>query len=105
MQVKNGIAISNGGHIYDFEDSFVEVLGPGISGHRDNMVVAYAMEGNIKVEMVYLPGKFVVLRHRGARSVQHYWSRAYDTEYMMKSSKYRNMANFCIRAYNTVFKQ
>lgn len=103
MKIGN-LTTVNGGQIVPFENSFVEVLSPALSGHRDNIVVAYAAEGNIKVSMCYAGKNFVIDRFRGHDNLQHYWSRSISKEAALASKKYERMARYCIRAYESIFK-
>lgn len=103
-QYKHGLSIVNGGKVVDYLDSFVEVLGLKYSKHIKNMVVAYAMEGNIKVSVVYDGEKFYVYRFKGALENHHYWSKAMDRHSVLNSSKYGKMGRFCMQAYSDIFK-
>lgn len=104
MQLIYGLATVNGGTLMPFEDSIIEVLGPGYSTHPTNIVCAYAKEGSIKVEVAYSKTSVEVYRFKTADSLQHYWSRSWKPSELIKNKKYVNMIKYLDRAYNTIFR-
>lgn len=100
MSIINGMTTVNGGKVVDFENTQVEVLGPGISGHREYMVVAYMKEGSRKVSICFNNKAFFVYRFKNYADLQHYWSTKVEMDRALSSRKYQIAAKFLIRAYN-----
>ena len=98
-----GLTTVNGGTIIPFEDSAVEVLGPGYSSHPNNIVVGYSSEGNVKVSVVLCGKRCWIYRFRSYDSLQHYWSREYPLIKMIESNKYGVMTEFLMRAQRAMF--
>lgn len=82
----------------------VEVMGPGYSTHKTNMIAIYAPEGMVKVEIVFDGTTFYVYRFRTHTDTQHYWSRKYTADWMLSHTNYEAVAKGAIKAYNIIFK-
>lgn len=93
----------NGGTLVDFENTVVEVLGPGYSTHPTNIVCAYTSEGDIKVEIAYSRYSVEVYRFKASNSLQHYWSRSFTHAEIVNNRKYKEVVQFLSRAYATIF--
>lgn len=104
----SGLVTVNGGTLVDIDKylATVEVMGPGYSSHKDNMIAVYAKEGNVKVEVVYHRNSksFMIYRFRSHSDTQHYWSARRSYDWMMNSPKYGNLAKTCVGAYAQIFK-
>lgn len=100
----NGLATVNGGTLIPFENSTVEMLGPGHSTHLKRIVCAYANEGGVKVEVAYCPetGSVTVYRFKHAKDLQHYWSRSWEIKELIQNKKYANMINYLLRANQAI---
>lgn len=98
-----GLSTVNGGRVVSFEDTQLEVLGPGISGHRINMVVAYLCEGTRKVSIVYDGNAIINYKFRSFSDLQHYWSTRMDISRATSSAKYKNITLLLMRAYEKLF--
>ena len=94
----NGMVTVNGGTIVPFENSYVEILGPGYSTHPNLMVVAYATEGKVKVSVVLFNDLCYVYRFRSYDSLQHYWSKMYCVDALINNKKYGDTVNYLLRA-------
>lgn len=104
MGIINGMTTVNGGRIVSYNNSQVEVLGPSISGHKDNMIVSYAIEGSRIVSMVYDGKAFYIFRFKTHSELQHYWSTKMNVNRALESRKYSQMAKYTISAYNDLVK-
>ena len=95
----------NGGTVIDQNGYSVEVMGPGYSTHRGNLIASYAKEGHIKVMLVYDPScnRFFIYRFKGYAETHHYWSTQASREWILSNRKYKAMGEVCIRACRDIF--
>lgn len=98
----NGMTIVNGGALVQGLNGLIEVLGPGYSAHRNNMICLYMMEGNRKVVCVYAGNDvFYVYRYKSNKDLHHYgsWTIHMDT----RNPKYKLVKPELIKEWNYIF--
>lgn len=99
----NGLTTVNGGVLVDTPFGIAEIIGPGITSHRTKCVCVYAAEGNRKIMLVYSGENCVAYRYKNHTELHHYWSRAFSTEALLQSRKYKYMIEAAIQISRLVF--
>lgn len=97
-----GLTTVNCGKIIEGPNWVAEILGPGYSNHSTNCVVLYANEGGRKISLVYCGERCIVYRFKYHDSLQHYWSRSYQTSDLLSSRKYSKMVQLAAEIYKTL---
>lgn len=81
----------------------VEVMGPGISGHPDQMIAMYFDVGGKKVEVAFNGAKYFIFHFKHLEDAQHYWSTMKEPYDMDKSRRYHFVAQVMPKIYKVVF--
>lgn len=101
--VIDGMTVVNGGIVMKYKGKQVELLGKDISGHPENIVVAYFHDNGAKVTLSFTHHMITIARYKTDDALLHYYSRVYTIDEILSSKKYKEVMLFCAEAYNYYF--
>lgn len=96
----------NGGTVDSLNGFMIELLGGRYSTHPDYIAVVYIPEDQVKTTLCYCGTNFVLVeKYRTFDSLEHYWSKNYNLQEILRMKKYQEAVKTVIEAYNLAFRR